>query len=178
MKNTEKNKLIIIGGNTKIPGWVTMNADPATDPDILSDICELKGIENNSVSVFYLSHVLEHIRFPQVIPTLNKLYKAMNENSSLFISVPDLTTLGNLLHDKDLNNFEKIHVLRMIYGGQISDFDYHYFGYTFEILSAILQTVGFVGIRKVDEFNLHIDTSSFSPYKNTPISLNVVCHKS
>ena len=45
-------KRVIIGGSSEIPGWITLNADPSTNPDILSDICELKNIEDNSVSVF------------------------------------------------------------------------------------------------------------------------------
>jgi predicted SAM-dependent methyltransferase len=169
---------VIIGGDSAIPDWKTMNADPATNPDILSDIVNLSGIESNSVSVFYLSHVLEHIRLTDVLATLSKIYDAMNMNSTLFISVPDLTILNQLLHDKSLDINQKIHVLRMIYGGQISNYDYHFFGYTYEILEAFLKNTGFSKIRKVEDFSLHKDTSNFKPYKGIPISLNVICHKS
>ena len=171
-------KRVIIGGSSEIPGWITMNADPSTNPDILSDICELKYIENNSVSVFYLSHVLEHIALSNVESTLKKLFAAMTSNGSLYISVPDLEVLGVLLCNKELGIDQKIHVLRMIYGGQISDFDYHYFGYTFEILNYFLKKSGFEKIEKVKSFNLHKDTSDFSPYFGVPISLNIICHKS
>jgi len=168
---------IIIGGDSSFPDWKTMNADPETNPDILSDITTLSGVEANSVSVFYLSHVLEHIRLPDVLATLSKIYVAMNKHSTLFISVPDLTILNNLLHDTSLDINQKIHVLRMIYGGQVSEYDYHFFGYTYEILDAFLKTTGFSKIRKVKNFSLHNDTSSFAPYKGIPISLNIICHK-
>jgi predicted SAM-dependent methyltransferase len=170
-------KRVIIGGSSEIPGWITLNADPSTNPDILSDICELKNIEDNSVSVFYLSHVLEHITLSNVEKTLKKLFVAMTNNGSLYISVPDLEVLGEHLRNKDLGIEQKIHVLRMIYGGQISDFDYHYFGYTFEILNYFLKKSGFENIEKVKSFNLHKDTSEFTPYFGVPISLNIICHK-
>lgn len=171
-------KRVIIGGSSEIPGWITMNADPSTKPDILSDICDLHNIENNSVSVFYLSHVLEHIPLIKVEETLRKLFDAMTEHGSLYISVPDLNVLSDLLRDNRLGIDQKIHVLRMIYGGQISDYDFHYFGYTFEVLSFILEKVGFNKITKVKNFNLHKDTSNFAPYFGIPISLNLICHKS
>ncbi|WP_146100118.1 hypothetical protein [Limnohabitans sp. TS-CS-82] len=171
-------KRVIIGGSSEIPAWTTMNADPSTNPDILSDICDLSQIEENSVSVFYMSHVFEHIPLFKVESTLKKLFTAMTSNSTLYISVPDLSILGKQLESQQLGIQQKIHVLRMIYGGQVSDFDFHYFGYTFEVLSFFLQAAGFHNIRKVKYFNLHKDTSNFSPYFDTTISLNIICHKS
>lgn len=170
-------KRVIIGGSSEIPGWITMNADPSTNPDILSDICDLKNVEENSVSVFYLSHVLEHISLFKVEETLKKLFNAMTKHGSLFISVPDLNVLSDHLRDTRLGMDQKIHTLRMIYGGQVSNYDYHYFGYTFEVLSYFLDKTGFKNIEKVRRFNLHNDTSNFAPYFETPISLNVICHK-
>jgi len=177
MKNYNMPLKILIGGETNIPGWTTMNIDTNSNPDIISDIVELKNVSPNTVSVFYLSHVLEHIRLPQVVPTLSKLYDAMIQNSTLYISVPNLDVIFKLLSDYDLNIMDKINLIRIIYGGQINDYDYHYFGYNFEILSAFLLTCGFTNIRQVDEFNIHLDTSSFRPYKNIPISLNIICNK-
>ncbi len=168
---------VLIGGSTQIPGWITFNADPATQPDILGDVRDIQGIDNDSVGVFYLSHVLEHVELSKVLATLSKLYTSLTKNGTLFISVPDLSVLTQLLSDVELDINQKIHVLRMIYGGQISPFDYHYFGYTYEILSAFLSAAGFVGIRQVKYFDIHSDTSHFTPYKGIPISLNVVCHK-
>jgi predicted SAM-dependent methyltransferase len=112
-----------------------------------------------------------------VINTLSKINKAMTTNGTLFISVPDMSVLAMLLNKDALNIDQRIHIMRMIYGGQISNFDFHYFGYTYEILKSILNEVGFKLIRKVKYFNLHTDTSSFTPYYNLPISLNVICHK-
>ena len=177
MPNINSQLKIIVGGSSKIPGWTSINADPSTKPDILSDVTILSGVKSNSVSIFYLSHVFEHIKLLDVLQTLSKIYDALTIDGDLYISVPDLTVLNQLLHDNELDINQKIHVLRMIYGGQVSEYDYHYFGYTFEILQAFLILSGFKNIRKVKYFDLHEDTSSFTPYKGLPISLNVICNK-
>ena len=163
---------VIIGGSTDVPGWTTMNADPSTNPDILSDITEPKEIEPNSVSDFYMSHVFEHIYLPNVISTLTKLKERLVDNRKLYYCIPYLTVL---LHHDELNIIEKIYVLTMIYVVQVSNFDFHYFGYTHEILNVFLNHVGLKNVVKVDFFNIHKDTSSFSPYLNIPISFNVIC---
>ena len=177
MPNLNSQLKIIVGGTSKIPGWTSINADPSTKPDILSDVTILSGVKPNSVSIFYLSHVFEHIKLPHVLQTLSKIYEALVSEGELYISVPDLSVLNKLLHDNDLDINQKIHVLRMIYGGQVSEYDYHYFGYTFEILQTFLVASRFKNIRKVKYFHLHEDTSSFTPYKGLPISLNVICSK-
>jgi predicted SAM-dependent methyltransferase len=176
--NLENIRRVIIGGTSNLPAWKTLNADPATRPDILADVRSLDGLEPSSVSVFYLSHVLEHVELGAIFETLARLRTALKPGGTLFISVPNLTTLAELLGDQDLDLNQKVHVLRMIFGGQITKYDYHYFGYTFEVLAAFLKATGYTGIRKVADFKLHDDTSAFRPYKGIPISLNVVCHKS
>ena len=64
----------------------------------------------------------------------------------------------------------------MIFGGQIDDNDFHYFGWDFEILKSYLQKIQFNKIEKVQSFNLFDDTSEYKPY-GFPISLNVIAYK-
>ena len=168
---------ILVGGNTSIPGWTTINADPSTHPDIVSDIQTLDGIPPKSIFVLYASHVFEHIELRHAIGTLTRIGEVMRPGGTVFLSVPDLSELLQLLQDPRLDVSQKLHVARMIYGGQTTQFDYHYFGYTFEILSALLASTGFVNVRKVERFGIHNDTSNFSPYFHRNISLNVVCHR-
>jgi len=168
---------IIIGGEANIPTWKSMNANPELNPDYLSDLIELKGLVDSTVSVFYLSHVLEHIKLPNLLPTLSKMHSKLIDGGTVYISVPDLDCLSKLLSEASLDINQKIHVLRMIYGGQVNEFDYHYFGYNFEILEAFLKNSGFRNIRRVKNFDLFRDTSSFAPYFSRPISLNIICHK-
>ena len=67
--------------------------------------------------------------------------------------------------------------MRMMFGGQIDKYDYHYFGWNFEFLKDYIQDAGFKNMKRVDSFGLFDDTSDFAPYNNVRISLNVIAYK-
>jgi len=64
----------------------------------------------------------------------------------------------------------------MIFGGQKDEYDFHYFGWDFELLSGLLKNVGFKKIEKVRSFSLFDDSSDLAPY-GEPISLNLIAEK-
>ena len=64
----------------------------------------------------------------------------------------------------------------MIYGGQKDEYDFHYFGWNYEILKDFLEEANFSNVEKVKSFGLFEDTSDYSPF-GFPISLNVIAHK-
>ena len=66
--------------------------------------------------------------------------------------------------------------MRMIFGGQVDNYDYHYFGWNYEFMYDYLSVAGFSKINKVGSFGLFNDTSEFKPY-GFPISLNVIAIK-
>ena len=66
--------------------------------------------------------------------------------------------------------------MRMMFGGQIDEFDYHYFGWNYEFLNSYLNEAGFTKNERVKTFNIFNDTSSFAPY-GPLISLNVIAYK-
>ena len=70
----------------------------------------------------------------------------------------------------------KFHTMMMIFGGQVDNYDYHYFGWNFEFMNEYLTEVGFLKIDKVNSFGLFEDTSDYKPY-GFPISLNVIAIK-
>lgn len=168
---------IIIGGQADLPGWKSINIDPELKPDYVSDVTNLNFLNDLSVSKFYMSHVFEHIRQSDIIPTLKTIFNKLKPGGEVYISVPDIGILANLLNSIELNIDQKVHVMRMIYGGQVNAYDFHYFGYNFQILEAILGASGFDKVRKVSEFSLFKDTSTFKPYFNINISLNVICNR-
>ena len=87
-----------------------------------------------------------------------------------------MDVLFKLFLNSDFNVKQKIHILGMIFGGQMDDFDIHYFGWNFQLLNGTLQANGFKKIEKVKSFNLFNDTSEYSPY-DVPISLNLTAEK-
>ena len=42
----------------------------------------------------------------------------------------------------------KIHALRMMFGGQTDEYDFHYFGWDFDLLNGLLKNVGFKKSKK------------------------------
>jgi len=66
--------------------------------------------------------------------------------------------------------------MRMIFGGQVDEYDYHYFGWNYEFLSDYLTQANFSEFKRVQSFGLFDDTSDFKPY-GFPISLNVIATK-
>ena len=70
----------------------------------------------------------------------------------------------------------KFHTMRMMFGGQIDDYDFHYFGWNFEFLNDYLMSSNFSKVERVNSFGLFEDTSNYKPY-GFPISLNVIAYK-
>jgi len=66
--------------------------------------------------------------------------------------------------------------MRMIFGGQLDESDFHYVGWNFQFLNDHLNQAHFSKIEKVNSFNLFDDTSEYKPY-GFPISLNIIAYK-
>jgi predicted SAM-dependent methyltransferase len=168
---------IIIGGEAEIPSWKSINIGSLLNTDHLIDLKELEEISDNSVSAFYLSHVLERIPLRKVLVTLEKLFCKIIPGGTVYITVPDICALSTLLLNNELDVNDKIYIIRIIYGEQTNDFNFHYSGFSYEVLEHFLDTIGFTGIRRVKNFNLFKDKSIFAPYLQIPLSINVICHK-
>lgn len=166
-----------IGGEKPKEGWHILNARPAPYVDIVGNITDLSDFPDQCCDIIYASHIIEHLRFyPEAIPVLKELYRIMKPKGTLMVSVPDLTVLCHMFLDPAFTMNERLHIVGMIYGGQVHSYDYHYFGYDFELMGGLLYGVGFGNIQKVTEFSLFEDTSIFAPY-GRPISLNVMATK-
>jgi len=66
--------------------------------------------------------------------------------------------------------------MRMMFGGQIDKYDFHYFGWNYEFLYVFLKESNFEKVERVDSFGLFEDTSNYKPY-GVLISLNVIAYK-
>ena len=87
-----------------------------------------------------------------------------------------MEVLCRIFIDDKANVQAKFHVMRMMFGGQIDEFDFHYFGWNFQFLHAYLLEAGFRKIEKVKDFSIFNDTSNYAPY-GPLISLNVIAYK-
>ena len=165
-----------IGGKEKKEGWKILNIQKLEGVDFLGDISDLSQFENNSIEEVYASHVIEHVPQKKVNETLKGVYRILSENGKFYISVPDMDVLCKIFIDPKATPKVKFNTMRMMFGGQLDEFDFHYFGWNFEFMRDFLTNAGFKRIEKVKSFSLFKDTSDYAPY-GEPISLNVIAHK-
>jgi predicted SAM-dependent methyltransferase len=168
-----------IGGNEASPGWTILDVEKRPEVDIIADASCLTEIADESVAVIYASHVLEHFHYGlenKLLITLKEWYRVLQPGGELMISVPDLKTLCWLFLNPSFDLFQKHHVMRMMFGGHMNQYDVHYVGLDFEILNAYLYEAGFLQTEQISEFNLFNDCSSLR-MSDTLISLNVIATK-
>ena len=165
-----------IGGLTKKDGWKNFNAQKKPDVDIVGNIEDLGQFEDESIEEIYASHIIEHIDQKKINNTLKGIYRILKKEGKFYISVPDMDILCHFFVSPVANKKIKFHTMRMIFGGQVDNFDYHYFGWNYEFMYDYLSAAGFSKINRVSSFGLFNDTSDFKPY-GFPISLNVIAIK-
>ena len=165
-----------IGGEEKKEGWKILNIQQKPDVDFIGDITDLGQFEDNSIDEIYASHVVEHVAQKKVETTLKGIHRVLKDSGKFYVSVPDMDILCKIYLDPKAPPKVKFHTMRMMFGGQIDDFDYHYFGWNFQFMNEFLLKSGFKKIERVKSFSLFNDTSDYAPY-GPPISLNVIAYK-
>ena len=166
---------LCLGGREAKPGWRIINIEPGPAVDEVGDIRNLSDYPTNSCAEIYASHVLEHVPQAEMVPTLQGFCRVLQPAGRFMVSVPDLDVLCRRFVDPNYTLTQKHHIMRMIFGGQTDEHDFHYIGLNFELLSKYLYTAGFKRVERVDGFGLFRDTSDFAPYGER-ISLNIVAY--
>jgi len=165
-----------IGGEEKKEGWKILNIQQKPDVDFIGDITDLSQFEDNSIEEIYASHVVEHVAQKKVETTLKGIHRVLKDSGKFYVSVPDMDILCKIYLDPKAPPKVKFHTMRMMFGGQIDDFDFHYFGWNFQFMNEFLLKAGFKKIERVKSFSLFNDTSDYAPY-GPPISLNIIAYK-
>jgi predicted SAM-dependent methyltransferase len=166
-----------IGGSEKREGWVILDALPGPIVDYVGNCNDLSFLGNESCSEVYASHVLEHLGYNgEIQKTLKGIHRVLKPGGRFRASVPDLETLCRLFLHPSLDLAGRWHVMRMMFGGRMSDYDVHYVGLNFDFLRALLHEAGFRDIRRVPGFSLFNDTSNLQ-FAGVLISLNVEAWK-
>jgi predicted SAM-dependent methyltransferase len=168
-----------IGGKEAHPDWKIFDVENRPEVDYVGDAGDLSQFEDESIDVIYASHVLEHFYhslYNEMIFTLSEWHRVLKKGGELMISVPDLKTLCWLYSRPDIDVMTRIHLMRIIFGGQTNQYDVHKVGFDYEILCLYLNEVGFERAQRVDTFNLFNDCSGLQLMGNL-ISLNVIATK-
>jgi predicted SAM-dependent methyltransferase len=166
-----------IGGKEAKHGWTLLNAQPGTDVDIVGDMRDLSCIQDESVAEIYASHVLEHLAYSdEVLPALKECHRILIPEGKLLLAVPDMEAICRLILHEAATVQVQYQLMRMLFGGQTDEWDYHKTGFTAELLAGFLGNAGFNEVRRVDRFDLFDDTSNLT-VGDVPVSLNVIAVK-
>jgi predicted SAM-dependent methyltransferase len=168
-----------IGGKQAHPDWKILDVEARPEVDFVCNAADLSQFVDNSIDQIYASHVLEHFFYlldNELIQVLAEWKRVLKPGGQLLISVPDLKTLCWLYLNPNLLPMERHHIMRMMFGGQVNQYDVHKVGLDFEVLGLYLEEVGFEEYWQVTEFRLFQDCSSLR-LLDVLISLNVIAQK-
>lgn len=150
-----------------------MNIQPGPGVDHVGSAIDLSAFEAASFDEVYASHVLEHLAYQtELVSALAEMRRVLKPEGLLRISVPDLDVLCRLITRPDLVLEDRFQVMRMLFGGQTDQHDFHKVGLNWDFLANYLFHAGFNRARRVEEFGLFDDTSCLRMF-DTLISLNV-----
>ena len=172
-KRTKMKRLEIGNDSKRGESWETANLDTTTSPTYIAGACSIP-VPDGTFDLVYASHILEHIQYASgkdsVESALVEWFRILKPGGTVMIGVPDLEVLCNLYlaHPSD-----RTHIMRMIYGGQTSKFDFHRVGFDQDLLAAFLHICGFVDIKRVADFGLFKNDCTTLEFNKIRISLNM-----
>ena len=133
-------KLYLGSRDLKPEGFLSVDIDPAYEPDICADITDMKDIGDGSCSEIIASHVLEHLEWPDSFLAMAEMSRVTRIGGKVRIAVPDLLSLLNLMFTES-----PYAAMGMIYGsgGKKNPFEQHRYGFTAFMLIEILSALGY-----------------------------------
>ena len=166
-----------IGGLQPKPGWKIFNIQPGPAVDFVGDCARLDRFADGAVDEIYASHVLEHLAYAQELPNaLAEFHRVLKPGGTARISVPDFELLCRLFAAPGATPANRFHIMRIVFGGQVDEHDYHRVGLTWEFLSHFLRKAGFSRVERVQDFGLFSDDSLIE-YMGERVSLSVIATK-
>jgi len=168
--------------DVKIPGFINIDQEYKHHIDYIADVSKLVMFEDNTISLIYTSHVLEHFGRHDIERVLTEWYRVLKPGGTLRISVPDFEAIVRAYQ----KGYEMEDLMGLLYGGQDKKLNYHYVCFNFKYLKQLLEKVGFVDIKKYDwRKTIHKDYDDYSqaylPHMNKEdgllMSLNVEAKK-
>lgn len=159
--------------------WEILNINPGPYVSHVCNANNLVQFADDTFSEIYASHIAEHFDYQgELAKALGEWHRVLVPEGKVYISVPDLDTLAELLLAKNqLTVAERFSVMRMIFGGHMDKSDYHITGLNEAFLSQFLHDAGFINIKRVKDLGLFYDTSCMK-FKGVLISLNMIAEKS
>ncbi|MFY7789125.1 MAG: class I SAM-dependent methyltransferase [Thermoflexibacteraceae bacterium] len=147
-------------GKRIMPNWVNIDIFQGQQIDLQLDFRQPLPFDDNSVTMIYSEHVLEHIFKEDALVLLKEFHRVLKKGGIARIGVPDAEIYFKAYINKDRDFFAKLKRL----GGAVIPLDTpidvinqmfrmggdHLFAWDFETLSKGLKEAGFENITKWD----------------------------
>ena len=177
-------------GKRELPGFVHVDLCDFSHIDHYHDVRTLPFCANSSADLIYSSHVVEYFDRDEVLLVLREWCRVLKRGGTIRLAVPDLEALIEVYQDSgDLGR-----LLGPLYGKmEISRQDtgrpgwiYHRTVYDFLSLKTVLESTGFVDVKRYDwRDTIHKDhddhSQAYYPHMDKEngrlISLNVEARK-
>lgn len=154
-------KLHLGCGPRHIPGFVHVDAQPAPHVDIVGPV-ERLPMGDNSVSLIYASHVLEHFGRHAYKEVLKEWFRVLKPGGILRLSVPDFAACAAIYYENGLADGLS-GLVGLIIGGQRNEHDFHKMIFDEDFLRRDLFDTGFREVRRWDwRATEHADVDDFS----------------
>lgn len=141
-------KLHLGCGPRYIPGFVHVDAQAAPHVDIVGPV-ERLPMGDNSVSLIYASHVLEHFGRLEYKAVLKEWFRVLKPGGILRLSVPDFAACAAIYYESGLADGLS-GLVGLIVGGQRNEHDFHKMIFDEDFLRRELLDTGFREVRRWD----------------------------
>lgn len=124
-------KLIIGANKRQVPGYTHHDVLDLPGIDIVCEFWDLpKHVKPGSCEEIQMTHVLEHFPIKKTQEVLAVLYDMLADGGRLYIEVPNYAWHAEMI----LKNPRDRQIVEYSFGGQIDQWDFHYNGFTPELL--------------------------------------------
>lgn len=133
-------KLVIGSGTRRVEGFIHHDILPLEGIDIQCEFFDLpKHVEKGSCEEIHMTHVLEHFPMAKTAGVLKLIKSLLKRGGKLYIEVPNFYWHAVNIIENPLNR----QMVEYAFGGQLNEWDFHYNGFTPEILYQDLIRAGF-----------------------------------
>jgi predicted SAM-dependent methyltransferase len=185
MAELPSRKLHLGCGRKFIPGFIHVDIAAHEHVDHVAPVDQLDWLADESVSLIYASHVLEHFGRAEVGRVLAEWHRVLEPGGWLRIAVPDFAACAKIYYEQGLAD-GLTGLVGLICGGQRDEYDYHKMIFDEPLLSRFLLEVGFRETRRWDwrgTEHAHLDdfSQAYLPHMDkvngSLMSLNIEARK-
>jgi predicted SAM-dependent methyltransferase len=141
-------RLNVGAGHIVRPGYLNVDTRELPGIDIVADVRELP-FDEAGVAEIYSSHVLEHFPVEELRRVvLPRWVSLLQDGGKLVAVVPDVETM---IAERAAGRMSFEDFVLVMYGGQEYEGDFHFSGFSKEILTHLLEETGLEDVKVIEE---------------------------